>query len=56
MAYIAGEVAADSAYVRYISFGQYLELDKLNNQVNYTIAQAYYPTDGLNVQPVTPVG
>ncbi len=50
VAYIAGKVAADSAYVRYISFGQYLELDKLNNEVSYTVSQGYYPTEGQDVE------
>ncbi|WP_290149702.1 hypothetical protein [uncultured Parasutterella sp.] len=43
IAYIAGEVAADSAYVRYISFGQYLDTSRLDNKESYEVFKDYYP-------------
>ena len=46
IAYIAGEVAADSAYVRYISFGQYLNTSTLDNNESYDVVRNYYPTEG----------
>lgn len=51
-AYIAGKVEADSAYVRYISFGQYLKINELDNKENYTVLQPYYPVSGQTVQEV----
>lgn len=53
VAYIAGDVAADSAYVRYISFGQYLDTSLLDNEKNYEVFQTYYPKDGSAVEEFT---
>ena len=42
-AYIAEEVAADSVYVRYIHFGQYLDPAKLDATKEFVVEQNYYP-------------
>ena len=40
--YIAGEVSADATYARYVTFGQYVDTEKLRG--NYTVALSYYPS------------
>ena len=42
VAYLAGQVESDSAYVRYIHFGQYYS-DQISNASNITVAKSYYP-------------
>lgn len=43
VAYVADEVAADSVYVRYIHFGQYLDPAKLDATKEFVVEQNYYP-------------
>ena len=42
VAYLAGEVETDSAYVRYIHFGQFFD-NSTNQKTNVSIAKSYYP-------------
>lgn len=41
--YIAGEVSADATYARYVTFGQYVDTEKLEG-VDYKVALSYYPS------------
>ena len=41
--YIAGEVSADATYARYVTFGQYVDTEKLEGK-DYTVALSYYPS------------
>lgn len=43
IAYIAGENTIGSAYVRYIHFGQYYDVDKLNPGESINVTQEFYP-------------
>lgn len=43
IAYIAGSVQAASAYVRYIHFGQSVDVDKIKKFESYNIINSYYP-------------
>ena len=43
IAYIAGENTASSAYVRYIHFGQYYDVDKLEPGDSINVTQDFYP-------------
>ncbi len=51
-AYIAGDVEADSAYVRYITFGQYVDTKALDG--TFDVFRNYYP--GSNTEGVDGVG
>lgn len=42
VAYLAGEVETDSAYVRYIHFGQFFD-PSTTQETNVSIAKSYYP-------------
>ena len=47
IAYIAGSVQAASAYVRFIHFGQSVDVGKLEKFKSYNIVQPYYPSIGI---------
>lgn len=44
IAYIAGSVQAASAYVRFIHFGQSVDVDQINKFESYNIVNSYYPS------------
>uniref|UniRef100_UPI00272CCF13 hypothetical protein n=1 Tax=uncultured Parasutterella sp. TaxID=1263098 RepID=UPI00272CCF13 len=43
VAYLAGKVESDSAYVRYIHFGQYYDADAVQAGQEITVTKPYYP-------------